>query len=253
MPELGGSEMKAIILAGGYATRLWPLTKNTPKPLLEIKGRPMIEHIIGSILELPEVTGILVITNEKFALTFEQWAESFKCRLPIKIINDLTLSNDDRKGAVGDMHYVILEEKIDDELLVIAGDNLFEYKLVDFHTFYKKKNASVVACKDMEDKEKVKGNFGVVEIGSGNRIIGFEEKPQEPKSALASTACYLFTRDDVKEISNYIGAKNPPDNAGDFIKWLANHRPVYAFVFTEKWYDIGSFESLGKAREEFNA
>ena len=244
--------MKALILAAGYATRLYPLTKNTPKPLLDVKGKPIIEHIIGRIIELQEVTEILVITNEKFAITFEQWAESFKCPIPIKIINDLTLSNDDRKGAVGDIHYAIQDSKIDDELLVIAGDNLFEYRLTDFYTFYKQKNASVVACKDMGDTEKVMGTFGVVEIDNESRITGFEEKPQEPKSALASTACYLFTRDDVLEISKYIEAKNPPDNAGDFIKWIANHKPVYAFVFTEKWYDIGSFESLGKAREEFS-
>ncbi len=155
--------IKALILAAGYATRLWPLTKNTPKPLLEIKGKPIIEHIIARILELAEVTEILVVTNEKFAITFEQWAGSFRCPVKVKVINDLTLSNDDRKGAVGDMHYVIKEEGIDDDLLMIAGDNLFEYKLADFHSFFRSKNASVVACKDMGDKEKVKGNFGVVE------------------------------------------------------------------------------------------
>ncbi len=244
--------MRALILAAGYATRLWPLTKNTPKPLLEVKGKPIIEHIIGRILEVPEVSEILVVTNEKFAITFEQWAESFKCPIKVRIINDLTLSNDDRKGAVGDMQYAALEARVDDELLVIAGDNLFEYSLKDFYKTYKEKGSTLVACKDMGNKDAVKGKFGVVEIDSGKKIIGFEEKPLEPKSTLASTACYIFTRADMKGISSYIEAKNPPDNAGDFIAWLSRHKPVYAFVFREKWYDIGSFESLGKAREEFS-
>src|SRR3989344_4209540 len=242
--------MKALILAAGYATRLWPLTKNTPKPLLEIKGRPMIEHIMGHILELKEIDSVFVVTNSKFHLAFEQWAESFNSKVKIKIIDDLTASNDDRLGAVGDMHYAILEEKIDDDLLVIAGDNLFEYRLKDFYDYFAQKKATVVACKDMVSADEVKEKFGVVDVDRDMKITGFEEKPENPKTALASTACYLFTRSDVKEITRYIESKNPPDNAGDFIKWLANHKNVYAFIFTEKWFDIGSFESLGKAREE---
>lgn len=244
--------MKALILAAGYAKRLWPMTKNKPKPLLEVKGKPIIEHIISHFKEIPEIDEVLVVTNDKFALTFEQWAESIDIGLPIKIINDMTLSNDDRKGAIGDMKYAIDEEKIDDDLMVIAGDNLFEYKLSDFYKFFKEKNASVVACKDMGSKEEVKEKFGVVELDSDKKIIGFEEKPKHPKSSLASTACYIFSKDDIKEINNYIEADNPPDNAGDFIKWLANHKPVFGFSFNKNWFDIGSFESLGKAREEFN-
>ncbi len=244
--------MRAMILAAGYAKRLWPLTKNKPKPLLEVKGRPIIEHIIKHFGEISEITEIIIVTNSRFALEFEQWAESFDGETPIKVIDDLTTSNDDRKGAVGDMLCAINEAKIDDDLMVIAGDNLFGYKLADFHAFFREKRASVVACKDMLSIEEVKEKFGVAELDGKGKIIGFEEKPAEPKSALAATACYIFTKADVKEIGRFIEAGNPPDNAGDFIKWLANHRPVYGFVFTEKWFDIGSFENLGKAREEFD-
>jgi len=119
--------MKALILAAGYAKRLWPLTKNKPKPLLEVKGKPIVEHIIKHFDEIPEIDEIFVVTNEKFSLNFEQWAEEFNGKLKVKIINDMTTSNDDRKGAVGDMQYSIDEVKIDDDFLVIAGDNLFEY------------------------------------------------------------------------------------------------------------------------------
>ncbi|MFH1391978.1 MAG: nucleotidyltransferase family protein [Candidatus Diapherotrites archaeon] len=240
------------MLAAGYAKRLWPLTKNKPKPLLEVKGKPLVEHIIKHFDEIPEIDEIFIVTNEKFSLNFEQWAEEFDGKLKIKIINDMTTSNDDRKGAVGDMKYSIDEVKIDDDLLVIAGDNLFEYKLADFYKFFKEKGRSVVACKDMGSKDEVKEKFGVAELDSDGKIIGFEEKPIEPKSALASTACYIFSKEDLKEINNYIEADNPPDNAGDFVKWLSNHKPVYGFVFNENWFDIGSFESLGNAREDFD-
>jgi len=245
--------LKALILAAGYAKRLWPLTKNRPKPLLEVKGKPIVEHLIAGIKEIPEIDEILVVTNEKFSITFEDWAKEYDCEIPIKVINDLTTSNEDRKGAVGDMQYVIEEIDFDDDLMVIAGDNLFEYKLIDFYNFFKEKKASIVACKDMVNKEEVKEKFGVVETNSDLEIIGFEEKPVNPKSALASTACYLFTKKDVKKISDYLNAKNPPDNAGDFIKWLSKQTNVFAFLFKENWFDIGSFENLGKAREEFDS
>lgn len=244
--------IKGLILAAGYATRLWPMTKNTPKPMLEVKGRPIIEHIAKHFSEIKGLDSIYIVTNEKFAQDFEDWASRYKCAVPIKVINDLTLSNDDRLGAVGDMRYAIKEMRIDDDLLVIAGDNLFEYRLSDFQEFFLKKKSSVVACKDMGSIEEVKGKLGVVGVDSAGRITSFEEKPENPKSALASTACYIFTREDLLEIAQYIEAGNRPDNAGDFIKWLAAHKPVHAFIFREKWYDIGTFESLGKAREEFS-
>ncbi len=244
--------MKGLILAAGYATRLWPLTKNKPKPLLDVKGKTMLEHIIKHFTEINGITAVYIITNEKFHHDFEDFVEGFKFPIPIKVINDMTASNEERLGAVGDMKYAIKEAKIDDDLLVIAGDNLFEYRLADFHKFFAQKGHSVVACKDMGSLDEVREKFGVAELSPDARIIGFEEKPKEPKSQLASTACYIFTRQDLKEIDHYIEAGNKPDNAGDFVAWLSRHKPVYGFVFKEKWYDIGSFESLGKAREEFD-
>ncbi len=244
--------MKALVLAAGYAKRLWPMTKNKPKPLLEVKGKTIMEHIISQFNEIKEIDEIFIVTNEKFSLDFEQWVDEFNSKIPIKVINDMTTSNEDRKGAIGDLDYVIKEIKLDEELMVIAGDNLFEYKLKDFYNYFKKNNSCVVACRDMGSKEEVAEKFGVVEIDKKNKIIGFEEKPIEPKTSLAATACYIFTKEDLREIKDYLAPGNSPDNAGDFIKWLANHKPVHAFVFTENWFDIGSFENLGKAREEFN-
>ncbi len=244
--------MKAVILAAGYATRLWPLTKNKPKAMLEVGGKPIIEHILAGIGVIPGLKEVFVVTNSKFFHDFEDWAKTFSSGLSVKVIDDMTSSNEGRKGAVGDMHYCITEEKIDDDLLVIAGDNLFEYSLAEFVEYFMRKKTSVVACRETGSKDEVKGKFGVVELDSSSRIVSFEEKPQEPKTSIAATACYLFTRGDVKEISGFIEAGNSPDNAGEFIRWLSRHKPVHAFLFTEKWFDIGTFESLGKAREEFN-
>ncbi|MEM4256833.1 MAG: nucleotidyltransferase family protein [Candidatus Diapherotrites archaeon] len=243
--------MQALILAAGYATRLWPLTKNTPKPLLEVKGKPIIDHILSKIEEVSLIDKVYVVTNEKFFQNFEDWVKKTKTRLKIKVIDDMTTSNEDRKGAVGDIVFAIEEEKIEDDLLVIAGDNLFEYSVSEFVNYYYSKGSSVVACKDMNSKEQVKGKFGVVELSKDNQIVGFEEKPLEPKTTIASTACYIFTKQDLKEIKYYANSENHKDNSGDFIRWLSKHKKVYAWVFKENWFDIGSFESLGKAREEF--
>jgi len=244
--------LKALILAAGYAKRLWPLTKNKPKPLLEVKGKTIVGHILENMKSVKEIDEVLIVTNEKFAMEFEYWVKDFEYPKPIKIVNDMTSSNDDRRGAVGDIDFTIKDLKLDDELMIIAGDNLFEYKISDFYNFYKKKGTSIVACRDMKDKELVKERFGVVEIDKEKKVVGFEEKPVEPKSTLAATACYIFTKTDVKEIDLYLQPGNSPDNAGDFVAWLSRHKPVHAFIFTENWFDIGSFENLGKAREEFN-
>jgi glucose-1-phosphate thymidylyltransferase len=241
-----------LILAAGYATRLYPLTKNKPKALLEVKGKLMVEHIVGKIEEIPEVDEVLVITNNKFSLEFEQWAEGFRSKKPIKIINDATLSDQDKLGAVGDMQFAIDEEKIDSDLLVIASDNLFEYSLKKMHDYIKQKNADVIACFEAPSFDYVAEKFGVIELDKSNKLIGFEEKPKEPKTKIAATACYYFRKETLKLIESYIKEGNNTDNTGDFIKYLIGKKPVYGFVFTEKWFDIGTFEALGKAREEFN-
>ncbi len=244
--------MKAIILAAGYATRLYPLTKEKPKALLEIKGKTILDYIVGKIEKLSEVDEILVVTNNKFSLAFEQWATERKSIKQIRIINDTTFSEEDRLGALGDLNYVIEMEKILDSFLVIAGDNLFEYNLHKLLGFFLEKNSSVVACRDLGKKDLLKSKFGVVEFDNEKKITGFEEKPPEPKTTFAATACYVFKKDDLLYLKEYIKEGNSKENVGDFIKYLSIKSSVYAFVFKEKWFDIGSFEELGKAREEFN-
>lgn len=248
-------EIKALILAAGYATRLYPLTKNKPKALLELKGKTMVEHIIKKIDEIPQVDEILVVTNNKFSLEFEQWAEDFNSRKPkkpVKIINDATLSENDRLGAVGDIKFSVDEEKTVGDLIVIAGDNLFEYSLKKMYDYAIQKNSDVIACFEAPSVEYVANTFGVIELDKNNKLVGFEEKPKEPKTRIAATACYYFKHDTLKLIEKYIKEGNNTDNTGDFIKYLISKVPVHGFVFREKWFDIGTFEALGKARDEFN-
>ena len=183
--------MKAIILAAGYGTRLYPLTKDKPKPLLEVAGRPIVDHIIKKLVEIDEVDEIFIVTNNKFYGHFEGWLSEFKSEKKIKIVNDGTKSNEGRLGSLGDVNFVIEKEDIKDSIMIVAGDNLFEFSLKDFVESHKKHNKSAVALYDVQDRELAK-HYGIVGVGDGNRMIEFEEKPSEPKSTLASTGVYIY-------------------------------------------------------------
>jgi len=241
--------MKAIILAAGYATRLYPITLDIPKPLIMVGEKLMVEHILSKIEEVDEVSDVFIITNDKFYQKFVEWSKDFKYSKPLKILNDGTKSNEDRLGAIGDIHFVVEKEKINDDLMVIAGDNLFEFSLADLTEFFKNKNASVVAVYDLVEKEKLAKKFGVVELDENSRVIGFEEKPEHPKTSLTSTACYIFTKKGLGLLERCIRENKKPDNLGDFIKWLSEREHMYGFVFKERWFDIGGHEQLEEVRK----
>ncbi|MBU0470392.1 MAG: nucleotidyltransferase family protein [Nanoarchaeota archaeon] len=241
--------MKALILAGGYATRLYPLTQNQAKPLIKVADQPIVSHIMKKIEKVKEIDEVYVVTNNRFYPDFELWAKNNKFSKKIKVINDGTKSNETRLGAVGDLHFVLKKENISDDLLIIAGDNLFGFELRDFVDFFKERKSSTVAFYDMKDIDKVRGKYGVG-ILDGSRVIGFEEKPLDPKSALASTACYLLTAKDLLRVGKYV-EQGKVDHPGDLIKYLAKESEMHGFVFTEHWYDIGSFEALKEAEKEY--
>ncbi|MCK4589120.1 MAG: nucleotidyltransferase family protein [Nanoarchaeota archaeon] len=239
--------MKAIILAAGYATRLHPLTENQPKPLLTVGEKLIVEHIIDKINQVEEVNEILIVTNNKFTPHFESWLSNYKTQKPIKIINDGTLTNEDRLGAVGDINFVIKKENINDELLIVAGDNLFEFSLKNFVQYYKEKNTPVLAFYNLKEKSKLANKFGVGILDQNQKLVDFEEKPAKPKSTLAATVVYALKKEDVAKISEYIDVSERWDNPGDFMIWLSKQTDVHGFTFTEKWFDIGSFEALEEA------
>lgn len=240
--------MKAIILAAGYATRLYPLTENTPKPLLEVKGKPIIEHIITKIHEIKEIDEIFVVTNDKFFLHFLDWKSTLD--YPITIVNDKTVSNEDRLGSLGDIQYVIKTMNVGDDILVVAGDNLFEFSLLNLFEIFKEKNKPSIVLYDVQDIELAK-LYGIVAIDNTSKIIDFEEKPAEPKSTLSSTGVYMYPQETIQKMMTFVKETGDKDKAGTFLEWLYKVDDVFCFVSKEKWFDIGSLEQLEKARKEF--
>lgn len=244
--------MDAIILAAGYAVRLHPLTENTPKPLLNVAGKPIIEHLIKKIEQIGLINKIYIVTNEKFEKHFKKWLSRFDASKPIEIVNDGTKSNEDRLGALGDLHYIISLKNLDDDIMVIAGDNLFESALTDVYNFFKKRKSNIIVLHDVKDFELAR-QYGVVEIDNSNIVINFEEKPSAPKSTLASTGIYIFQKKTLTLIKKYIAQGNNPDKTGDFIEWLHKRDIVYSYITDKKWYDIGSLEQLEKANRYYKS
>ncbi|MBA7599812.1 UTP--glucose-1-phosphate uridylyltransferase [subsurface metagenome] len=242
--------MKALILAAGYATRLYPLTKDRPKPLLSIAGKPILEYIMEKLERAEEIDALYLVTNQKFILNFQNWLDNFETKKKIKILNDGSTCDDDRLGAIGDIRFFLEEEKIDDDLLIVAGDNLFQFDLSRFIKSFEKRKAPCIALYNIGDRKRAR-NYGVVTVDENQRIVKFEEKPPRPTSTLIATCLYLFPKEDLNLISTYLKEKRSSDAPGYYIQWLAKRGEVYGFVFKEKWYDIGSLESLKEADLEY--
>ncbi len=245
--------MKAIILAAGYATRLYPLTLDRPKPLLPVGGKPMMEYIIDRINEVDDVDGIYVVTNNKFYENFKRWEEGYASDVMIKVLNDGTMTNEDRLGAVGDLKFVVEKEGIDEDLMVVAGDNLFEFSMSKLHGLFREKKASVLALYDLKEKEKLANKYGVVLIDDDNKIVDFEEKPPEPKSSLTATAIYMISKEDLGLLREKFFNDTIPDNIGEMIRFLSSESRVYGLAFSEGWVDIGSKEEYEKANERYSS
>jgi len=241
--------MDAIILAAGYGTRLYHLTLNQPKPLLEVGEKPIIEHIINKLEEI-NLNKIYVVTNNKFYNNFTEWSNKLKSVTPIEIINDGTLSNEDRLGTVGDINFVLKEKNMTDDIAIIAGDNLFELSLVDIFNFFKKVGSTTIALYDVKDI-KLATLYGVVAVDDNKKIIDFQEKPEQPKSTLISTGIYFFPKKSIYLIKEYIEKSGKSDKIGSFIQWLYKKQKVYAYVTHKPWYDIGDKEQLRKVREAY--
>lgn len=245
--------MKAMIPAAGYATRMYPLTKDKPKALLPIAGKPIIEYIVDKILELGCVDQIYIVTNDKFTHNFEEWARNFDCEIPIKIVNDHTKSNEDRLGSIGDKSLVMEQEKIDDEIIDIASDNLFNFSLKEMYGYFKKRNAITISLYDVKEESEAK-KLGIASINGNDIVTDFEEKPNVPKSTLASIGIYIYPKGTRKLFRQYLDEGNSPDHAGSFIEWLYKRNKVYGFKFDregEHWFDIGSLEKYKEADEMY--
>jgi glucose-1-phosphate thymidylyltransferase len=245
--------MKVVVLAAGYATRLYPLTLNQPKPLLPVAGKPMIEHVLDHLAPITGIDRIYVVTNAKFAGHFQKWSEDYraaKSRLEFTVVNDGTTSDADKRGAIGDIHYVIQSQNVGDDLIVVAGDNLFSEKLGDFGRFCREKNAPVLALYDVGDLEQIK-KYNSISVDAAGRITFFEEKPKNPTSTVTGIALYFYPKSTLPFIKQYIAEGNNPDQPGRLIQWLYPRTPVYTWQVSGLWFDIGSKETLEEANKIF--
>ncbi|HEV2045227.1 MAG TPA: nucleotidyltransferase family protein [Chthoniobacterales bacterium] len=245
--------MNALILAAGYATRLYPLTLNKAKPLLEVGGKPIIEWLLDNLATVPGLGTVCIVTNDKFASDFQVWANGYQDRhrgLKIKIINDGSKSDDDKLGAIGDINLVLTRENLGtDDLIIVAGDNLLNQPLAEF-VEYARNTQATVAVYDVGNLEAMK-KYGVVTIDQHGTITHFEEKPEKPQSPLAAIALYYYSREVLPLFTTYLAAGNNPDQPGRFLQWLYTRKPVKTFQIKGQWLDIGSKETLEKADEVF--
>ncbi len=241
--------MKCIILCAGYATRLYPLTENYPKALLEIKeGKPLLNYTIDEINKLEEIEEIYLITNDRFYQAFKDWADMLNNEKPITIINDYTISNDDRLGAIGDIQYTINSKNIFDDILIVLGDNLFDFDLRKAINFYYDKKAPVVGGQ-YENNKDLLTRLGVIESDVNGKIIGFEEKPPQPKGNIKSLGIYIYPKHIVSVLKQYLEEGNKPDAPGYFLSYLYQKEPVYVYPFEGNWFDVGTHEALAEVRE----
>lgn len=240
--------MKCLILAAGYATRLYPLTENFPKPLLPVKGKPILDWLIEDIDSLGAVDEYVVISNHKFAHHFDKWAEGKTQK--ITVVDDGTESNETRLGAVCDVQFAIDKLSLDDDMLVIAGDNLLDFSLTRFIAYAQAKKTSCI-MRYFEADEKRLTKCGVVEIDENDKILGMEEKPAEPKSHWCCPPFYFYTCEDARLVKKGIEAGCGTDAPGSYIAWLCTQTPVHAMEMPGRRYDIGNLESYKKVEEEY--
>jgi glucose-1-phosphate thymidylyltransferase len=245
--------MKVIILAAGYATRLYPLTLTQPKPLLPVAGKPMIDYVLDNLAPIGGIDRIYVVTNAKFAGHFQKWADGYrasKAKLNFTIVNDGSTDDTNKLGAIGDIHFVLKSQNVEDDIIVVAGDNLFSEKLSGFGRLCREKQAPVLAVYDVGNLEQIK-KYNAISLDGDGSITFFEEKPKNPTSTLTGIALYYYPRSALPMIKQYIAEGNNPDQPGRLIQWLYPRLPVYTWKVPGLWFDIGSKETLEEANRIF--
>lgn len=244
--------MKAIILVAGYASRLYPLTSNTPKALLTLNGMTMLDFVLGKLDDLDNIDEIILVSNNKYHTQFLEWKKSYTGKRKITILNDETNTNDTRLGAIGDLQFAIEKLSIDDEIIVLPSDNYFTFSLKDFYDFYREKQADCLIVTKFDDLDYLGKNFACVKIDKNDRIIDMIEKPgYAPDTNMGAYACYLYRKDTVGLIKEYLDGSGNSDAPGNFPTWLYTKKPVYGFRFNGECYDIGTFEILNKVKSKF--
>lgn len=244
--------MIGIILAAGYATRLYPLTKDRPKPLLPVSGRPIIDYIVDEMETLPDLSQIVVVTNHRFAEQFQTWAaeRNHADHKKIFILDDQTTDDSNKLGAIGDIQLCVERFGIDDDLLIIAGDNLFTYRLKDAYDYFRSHGEDTLLAHRMDSGEDLT-RYAIVELDADNRVLSLMEKPKQPKTDMAVFATYFYRRDTVPLIARYLEEGNTPDAPGFFPAWLYKFKSVRVYLFDGICIDIGTPESYEAVKDTF--
>jgi glucose-1-phosphate thymidylyltransferase len=247
--------MKVILLAAGYATRLYPLTLTQPKPLLAVAGKPMIQYVLDNLAPIGGIDRIYVVTNAKFARHFQKWSDGYRAtnpKLNFTVVDDGSTDDTNKLGAIGDIHFVLKTHNVDDDLIVVAGDNLFSQSLEGFGQCCRTKNSPVLGVYDVGDLQKMT-RYGGIHIDDEGRIVSFEEKAERPTTTLASAALYFYPKATLRLIHQYVAEGNHTDQPGRLVQWLFRRIPFYAWKVPGLWYDIGSKEMLEEANRIFSS
>ena len=242
--------MKNIVIAAGYATRLGELTKNFPKPLLEIGKSTILGRMIDDIDQIDDVDEHVIITNHKFAHIFEQWAAEQHYSKPITIVDDGTETNETRLGAVCDLLFAMEKLQIDDDLLVVAADNLLFFSFQEFVDFAKVKGTSCIMCHEQPSIEKLQ-RTGVVELDDNFRVLGMEEKPQQPKSNWAVPPFYIYLKKDLDLVRHSVENGCGKDAPGNLAHYMVEHTTMHAWPMSAGRFDIGSIDTYEEAKRRF--
>ncbi|MCM8783726.1 MAG: nucleotidyltransferase family protein [Candidatus Omnitrophica bacterium] len=243
--------MKAIILAAGYATRLYPLTINLPKALLKIDNKPIVEFIVNKLEKIKEIDELVIVSNNRFYALFEEWLKKINFSKKTSLINDLTNAEENRLGALGDLDFAIKKSNIDTDILVIAGDNIFDFDLENFIKFSQRNHSINIGIFDIKCVDCAK-KFGVVEIDTSNRVTKFVEKPNKPFSTLIGIGIYFLPKFAINFVKAYLAQNNPQDALGHFLEYLLKNKiEILGHKFAGKWFDIGDVEAYEEAQKYF--
>lgn len=243
--------MKALILAAGYATRLYPLTLHVPKSLLPLGHATIVDHIIGKIEEVDDISDIILVSNSKFAPLFREWASSRSFNKRLEIVDDGSTCEENRLGAIGDMQFVLESEGIGDDLLVMAGDNVFTFDLQDYVDYFFKKQRDCILVQHMDRLEDLR-RVGVVELDRSRKVLSFEEKPEHPKTDIGVFALYIYRKETLPLIKTYLDEGNDADAPGYFPEWLCQRKDIVAYFAEGNSYDIGTHEAYQEIYSIYN-
>ena len=243
--------MKAYLLAAGFATRMYPLTRDVAKPLLEVGEAPILSHILRRVEALPDLSQVVVIGNHRFAEALDAWSRSVSCRVEVRVLDDGANEVEERLGALGDLAFALEQvPNQGEDLLVVAGDNLLEFDLAPYYQDFQTEGSSLLITRSVE----LGGGpspYNEVTLDEAGQVLSFREKPLDPASPLSAMAVYFLKSEDAGLLSDYLTEGGNPDAPGHFIAWLVSLRRVVARPLSGRWFDIGSLESLQEARAKY--